>query len=105
MIGKLLGHTHVQTTQRYAHLLDDLLRARLEQVGDMLRGMLMLDQNVSLWPKATSRVAAPDFGNSAISFIVGSFANPLQARCDEPIAGADHVESYRRGDRGSPGIL
>lgn len=37
MIGKLLGHTQVQTTQRYAHLLDDSLRAGLEQVGDMLR--------------------------------------------------------------------
>ena len=37
MIGKLLGHTQVQTTQRYAHLLDDPLRAGLEQVGEMLR--------------------------------------------------------------------
>jgi len=37
MIGKLLGHTQVQTTQRYAHLLDDPLRAGLEQMGDMLR--------------------------------------------------------------------
>lgn len=37
MIGKLLGHTQVQTTQRYAHLLDDPLCAGLEQVGDMLR--------------------------------------------------------------------
>ncbi len=36
MIGKLLGHTQVETTQRYAHLLDDALRAGLEQVGDML---------------------------------------------------------------------
>jgi integrase len=40
MIGKLLGHTQVQTTQRYAHLLDDPLRAGLEQVGDMLRASL-----------------------------------------------------------------
>jgi len=36
MIGKLLGHTQVQTTQRYAHLLDDPLRAGLEQVGAIL---------------------------------------------------------------------
>jgi integrase len=45
MIGKLLGHTQVQTTQRYAHLLDDPLRAGLEQVGDMLRAKprLVLD--------------------------------------------------------------
>ncbi len=45
MIGKLLGHTQVQTTQRYAHLLDDPLRAGLEQVGDMLRAKPRLVHN------------------------------------------------------------
>ena len=44
MIGKLLGHTQVQTTQRYAHLLDDPLRAGLAQVGDMLRAKPRLVQ-------------------------------------------------------------
>ena len=33
MIGKLIGHTQVQTMQRYAHLFDDPLRAGLEQVS------------------------------------------------------------------------
>ena len=37
MISKLRGHTQVQTTKRYAHQLDDLLRAGLEQIVDMLR--------------------------------------------------------------------
>ncbi len=37
MIGKLLSHTQVQTTQHYAHLLDDPLPAGLEKVGDLLR--------------------------------------------------------------------
>lgn len=36
MIGKLLGHTQVQNTQRYAHLLDDPLRAGLSEVNDKL---------------------------------------------------------------------
>jgi len=45
MIGKLLGHTQVQTTQRYAYLLDDPLRAGLEQVGDMLRAKPRLVQS------------------------------------------------------------
>ncbi len=44
VIGKLLGHTQVQTTQRYAHLLDDPLRAGPEQVGDMLRAKPRLVQ-------------------------------------------------------------
>ena len=42
MIGKLLGHTQVQTTQRYAHLNDDPLRAGLNQIGDMLRPKLRI---------------------------------------------------------------
>jgi site-specific recombinase XerD len=31
MIGKLLGHTQVQTTQRYAHIFDDRLRAGVNE--------------------------------------------------------------------------
>ena len=42
MIGRLLGHTQVQTTQRYAHLFDDPLRAGLNEVGEMLRPKLHL---------------------------------------------------------------
>jgi integrase len=42
MIGKLLGHTQVQTTQRYAHLFDDPLRAGLNEVGDMLKPKLRI---------------------------------------------------------------
>ena len=33
IIGALLGHTQAQTTSRYAHLLDDPLRAATERVG------------------------------------------------------------------------
>ena len=36
MIGKLLGHTHVQTTARYAHLARDSLRASASRVGDSI---------------------------------------------------------------------
>ena len=45
MINKLLGHTQVQTTQRYAHLFDDPLRAGLDQVGEALRPKLRLVSN------------------------------------------------------------
>ena len=34
VIGALLGHTQSQTTQRYAHLYDDALRAAANSVGD-----------------------------------------------------------------------
>jgi integrase len=36
IIGALLGHTQTQTTARYAHLLDDPLRAAAEHVGTTL---------------------------------------------------------------------
>jgi integrase len=50
MIGRLLGHTQVQTTQRYAHLFDDPLRAGLDQVGEMLRPKLRLIDMASCNP-------------------------------------------------------
>ena len=40
MIGKLLGHTQMQTTQRYAHLLDAPLRAGLDAVASAVRPRL-----------------------------------------------------------------
>lgn len=36
MIGKLLGHTQVQTTARYAHLAADPVRAAAESVASNL---------------------------------------------------------------------
>lgn len=38
IIGSLLGHTQAQTTQRYAHLMDDPLRAATEHVGLLVSG-------------------------------------------------------------------
>jgi integrase len=38
VIGALLGHTAPQTTARYAHLLDDPLRAATEAVADVVAG-------------------------------------------------------------------
>jgi integrase len=39
IIGALLGHTQPQTTARYAHLLDDPLRAATEKVGAIVSGI------------------------------------------------------------------
>ena len=36
LIGQMLGHTQVQTTQRYAHLFDDPMRDAAETVGRMI---------------------------------------------------------------------
>jgi len=37
MIGKLLGHTQMQTTQRYAHLMEGPLRAGVDAVASVFR--------------------------------------------------------------------
>ena len=36
MIGKLLGHTQVRTTARYAHLARDTVKASASRVGDSI---------------------------------------------------------------------
>jgi integrase len=38
LIGKLLGHTQQRTTQRYAHLADDAVRAAADQIGAVITG-------------------------------------------------------------------
>ena len=43
MIGKLIGHTQVQTCQSYAHLFDDSPREGLDQIVDILRPKLSAD--------------------------------------------------------------
>ena len=40
MIGRLLGHTQIGTTQRYAHLIDSPLRTGVNAVGEMLKPRL-----------------------------------------------------------------
>ena len=51
MIGKLLGHTQVQTTARYAHLANDPVKTAAGRVSDTI-GAAMLGQR----PKAKRRV-------------------------------------------------
>jgi len=40
LIGKLLGHQHVSTTARYAHLADDPLRAAADRISSTIAGAL-----------------------------------------------------------------
>jgi hypothetical protein len=49
MIGKLLGHTQVQTTARYAHLAADPVKAAAESVSSAI-ARSMLDQTAEKAP-------------------------------------------------------
>lgn len=48
IIGALLGHTQTQTTARYAHLLDDPLRAATERVGAVVAGAATASVNANV---------------------------------------------------------
>ena len=43
IIGKLLGHPQVRTTQRYAHIADDPLREAANKVGTAIAGEESVD--------------------------------------------------------------
>ena len=47
MIGKLLGHTQVQTTARYAHLARDTVKASAARIGDSIDGDLEVARDYS----------------------------------------------------------
>ena len=47
MIGKLLGHTQVQTTARYAHLAQDTVRASAALIGDSIERDLAVSETAS----------------------------------------------------------
>lgn len=44
MIGKLLGHSHMRTTQRYAHMMDSPLRDGVNAVAEMMKPQLRMIQ-------------------------------------------------------------
>jgi integrase len=52
MIGKLLGHSQMQTTQRYAHLMDSPLRAGVDAVASAFRPRPVLVHDADAEPVA-----------------------------------------------------
>jgi len=63
MIGKLLGHSQMQTTQRYAHLMDSPLRAGVDAVASAFKPKPRLVHSV----EPASGVTAPRHGSGQIS--------------------------------------
>jgi len=47
IIGKLLGHTQVQTTARYAHLSDDPLKEAVKDIGRSIAGNAGLKEDIT----------------------------------------------------------
>ena len=61
MIGKLLGHTQVQTTARYAHLARDTVKASAARIGDSIDSDLEIAEESSPARRSTTvlRLAGP----------------------------------------------
>ena len=57
MIGKLLGHTQVQTTARYAHLAADPVKAAAERVSSSIAALIngQLEKSSGFCPEPASR--------------------------------------------------
>ena len=60
MIGKLLGHTQVQITARYAHLARDTVKASTSRVGDSIGEALASPEQLpgDAQPSTVSRVGS-----------------------------------------------
>jgi hypothetical protein len=95
MIGNLLGHAQVQTTQRYAHLLDDPLRAGIEQVGDSLRPKRLTEAR-SFAPNILLHHRVDDCGNDKHieCDLVAALPHKSEGMISRTIA-ADEVEAAR----------
>ena len=60
MIGKLLGHTRVQTTARYAHLARDTVKASAARIGDGIeRDLVVETDRAAAWRRFRLRSGAP----------------------------------------------
>ena len=66
MIGKLLGHTQVQTTARYAHLARDSVKASASKIADSIGtkysdGNTEVERRLSVDPDTNALPAAAPF--------------------------------------------
>ena len=52
MIGKLLGHRHVTTTARYAHLDDGPVIEAGQRIGDLIEEMMGSPETFFDWARA-----------------------------------------------------
>jgi integrase len=67
MIGKLLGHSQMQTTQRYAHLMDSPLRAGVDAVASAFRPRPQLVHNADSSSPSASKQGGSDQVTSSVS--------------------------------------
>jgi integrase len=58
ILGKLLGHRHTATTERYSHLAADPIRQAAEAIGQRIKAALARDAGANVVPLPATRVAS-----------------------------------------------
>ena len=56
VVGKLLGHKDTRSTERYAHLSDDIRRMAADDVGEVIREAMAADPNIVLLNPSKKRL-------------------------------------------------
>src|SRR5207248_2610574 len=63
LVGKVLGHRQARTTERYAHLRDDPLRAVADRAAEAIAAIMIggrsRDNHVHLPPRARAKASSP----------------------------------------------
>jgi integrase len=50
LVGKVLGHRQVRTTERYAHLMDDPFRTVADRTSERIAGMMAAGRSTTVVP-------------------------------------------------------
>ena len=87
VIGRLLGHSKITTTQRYAHLDDDLVRAASEAIGATIAGAMVGTGEAEVEIGRTEDAATPSgtsVANHFLSIACSYQLCPLPLMVSEP---------------------
>jgi integrase len=98
VIGKLLGHTDIKTTRRYAHLADVVVRAAAEQTADQIADLMHFREPAAAPTRAAATAIEPPAppgrdSNSALANPRG--ADVTEAAQSRPGALAQTASRYR----------
>ena len=102
MIGKLLGHTQVQTTARYAHLARDSMQTAAsritESIGDNLLGWAIIARDLGRKYSFFSRSGLPALAECLTAIVLDS----SERQSHVPLIKASPSGSNRRAGKPGP---
>jgi integrase len=104
MIGKLLGHTQVQTTARYAHLAADPVRQAAHKIAQSIAAALVKQAERPRPSPSSSALEASSQGQEPLESRVGVIAQPHADDLDHVVGAGERSEGDARVGRPSCGL-